>query len=139
MMELLGKNTVCTSINARYDLEKKDIKLLILLGCNCGHWDYRTKNIAWYFSKKITGGVLASDGTVYINKKETWYGEKSISYTSEGDGKFKELFLTATQRDNKGWLLYIGKSEKVNDLDLYYIDAYKIYSLYNRKVWVLYK
>lgn len=40
-------------------LKTVDCKCLILLGCNAGHYDYIWNNVAYEFSKKVTGVVVA--------------------------------------------------------------------------------
>ena len=57
-------------------LASKEIKIIILLGCNTGHADYTT-NMATEFRKKFNCTVIAPDGTdVYnhqVNSNNYWY------------------------------------------------------------------
>lgn len=63
-------------------LNKKTLGLLWLLGCNCGHYDFNIpeSNIVRAFAKKITGAVIAADGTV----KACWFS--SSSFKTNGSG-----------------------------------------------------
>lgn len=81
-------------------LKKISCKLLILLGCNNGHYDYTNLNIAYEFAKKVTGVVVASDGTVLIDMKKN-----KLKITSVTDKDYLDLCRVRT-RPNKGWLIY---------------------------------
>jgi hypothetical protein len=63
----------------------REIKFLILLACNAGHldwWQYRQdESIVASFAQKVSGCVVASDGTV--NSYSTFYnGFKSVTSDS---------------------------------------------------------
>lgn len=93
-------------------LENKDVEQLILYGCNSGHTDYSTSNVASTFSKKVNGApVLASDGTVAPGL--TFFGLTKRKYTSKADSIFNS-YLRSGKRDNKGWLVYQYEDGKVN-------------------------
>lgn len=64
---------------------------MIILGCNCGHYDYTNLNIAYEFSKKITGVTIASDGTVLLS-----YKKKQLTLQSVAD---KDFFHFAEEKD----------------------------------------
>lgn len=85
-------------------LKKINCKALIILGCNAGHYSYIRHNIAYEFSKKISGTVVASDGTVYPVFSRT----SEATYTSKDDIDFDKLVLLKNDksRDNLGWVLY---------------------------------
>lgn len=96
------------------NLKKADIKLLVLLGCNAGHFSV-AKNMANAFANIITGKVVASDGTVYTNKyKNTYFNLFTIvngyvSYRSDYDEEFKK-YCGENSRTNYGWLVYVGRN-----------------------------
>ena len=81
-------------------LQKRDIGVLLLEGCNCGHYDV-PDNIAKTLSKKVTGFVIASDGEVKSLQKEHMY------YRSAGEDKFvewREIKSSGSTRQNYGWI-----------------------------------
>ena len=78
------------------------IKLVILLGCNCGHYDYYGSNMAYGFMKKTHGCVVASDGTVYSDI--LFNGFASIN-----DKSFRNQRITSSNRDNVGWIVWSGR------------------------------
>lgn len=45
-------------------LQYKQIGCIVLLGCNIGHYDYRTENVARAFADRFHCPVIACDGTV---------------------------------------------------------------------------
>ena len=95
----VGRKLLYSSSNK---LKVKNIKckLLIILGCNCGHYNTRKANIAYYFSQKITGVVVASDGTVYSSQSKG-----TLIFKSKTDDTYLSYCGKQT-RPNKGWLIY---------------------------------
>lgn len=100
-----------TISTVQYRLKKKEVSLLIILSCNCGHYDYRNDNIALAFWKKVTGCVIAADGT-----EEPTVSATNPAFESKGDMSWATY--TKNKRggwaitylgQNKGWLLY-GKT-----------------------------
>lgn len=86
-------------------LPKKDIDVLFLEGCNAGHCSH--VGVAEAFAGKVSGFVLASDGTVNT------YPEDMMRYESVGDDRFCELAAEDTSREagdnaprNYGWIKY---------------------------------
>lgn len=88
-------------------LEYKAVRTLILLGCNAGHQDERWHNVAYEFSKRISGKVVASDGTVYSALYNFYYPVPATFY-SRNNGHFSEYCSSA--RDNRGWVIYSYRS-----------------------------
>lgn len=88
------------------ELDYKAISVLILLGCNAGHQDYSQNNVAEAFSGRISGKVVASDGTVYSSWNSFYY-PIDVGFTSKEDNTFKELCLE--ERTSVGWLVYISE------------------------------
>ena len=89
-------------------------RVVILLGCNTGHYDHRYDNIAHYIAQKLPFGiVVASDGlTKSILRKN-----QRMIHRSEVDGHWREqrketyFFLLGMYRYglrpiNEGWLIY---------------------------------
>lgn len=104
-------------------LKKINCKALIILGCNAGHYTHIWNNIAYEFSKKVSGTVVASDGTV----GSSWEGlDESIneSYIDD-EGVFNEYLKNDKNRDNLGWILY--KTNNVNTT--WYSTGIKIITL----------
>lgn len=119
-------------------LKNKDIKLLILLGCNSGHYTYYNKNIANAFSKKITGAVIASDGTVWFkhNYSYTSSADTYIRFESRGDDEFVSWAKALKDsRDNYGWIIYNQKKSSPKKTCLKVLKASTLYMWYNRQVW----
>lgn len=89
------------TINEIQALDEKEMGALILYGCNAGHMDYLTNNIAAEFSRKINGApTLASDGTVYSHWQNISYAYGSVN---------DRIFQSETRysgRDNNGWIIY---------------------------------
>lgn len=94
----LGKYRWCAFI------EEKNVKRLVLLGCNAGHDDYSFENIAYYFRKKINGPCIASDGTVYSGPDCT----KDSTFDSVGEKEWRDWRDDAgsKRKKNEGWLVY---------------------------------
>ena len=83
-------------------LKKINCKALIILGCNAGHYSHIWNNVAYEFSKKISGTTVASDGTVY----PVFSGTSEATYTSKDDEDFDELLNNNKNRKNYGWVVY---------------------------------
>ena len=98
-------------------LKKINCKLLIILGCNCGHYDYTNLNIAYEFSKKITGVTIASDGTVLLS-----YKKKQLTLQSAADKDF--FSFCRRKRPNVGWIMYEYRNKKS------YVSALQFKNLY---------
>lgn len=122
------------------NLEYKEIKLLILIACNAGHYNHRTMNMASSFAKKVSGAVMASDGTV-TSHKDFYYGiEPYVYLDSNSSGEFSVYINSALgTRDNMGWLVYNKKSKEPKELGLMRLDAEQIKLYYNWKIWLRYK
>ena len=91
-------------INDVLSLKKKNVKRLVLLGCNAGHDDYSFENIAYYFRKKINGPCITSDGTVWSSSICT----KDSTFDSKGDKDWREWrdIAGSKRKKNEGWLVY---------------------------------
>ncbi|MCR5375590.1 MAG: RHS repeat-associated core domain-containing protein [Lachnospiraceae bacterium] len=90
------------SLDMAKTLPKRDIGVLLLEGCNCGHYDV-PDNIAKTLSKKVTGFVIASDGEVLSLLKEHMY------YRSAGGKAFVEWRnekAPGSTRQNYGWIKF---------------------------------
>lgn len=96
------------------DLEKFDCDLVLLLGCNCGHSDAKWSNVAYYLSQKVTGIVVASDGTVYSSTPTKWFFNKTATFKSKADDAFDDICdeISGNDRDNYGWVIYKYNSKK---------------------------
>ncbi|MDO4317506.1 MAG: RHS repeat-associated core domain-containing protein [Lachnospiraceae bacterium] len=109
-----GNNNI-NSVNNQ--LQYRTIKMLILLGCNCGHYDYREENLAYALSTRISGYVVASDGTVIsYGRKYSLYGDVYLpvglmKWGSKADNAFLDL-CTTSRNYNWGWIAYKNKSGK---------------------------
>ena len=96
----------------REKLKKINCKALIILGCNAGHYNYIWNNVAYEFSMKITGTVVASDGTVYSDKINSYNSKNNYepSFESVADsGKYRYRYWIPGKdksRKNWGWVLY---------------------------------
>jgi hypothetical protein len=106
-------------------LGKKNIKSMILLGCNAGHLDH-SNNIASCFAKKFGNitSIMASDGTV---SSRSFWG----SYNSKNDETFQQYRPSNSRRNNSGWIIYksniiykgFGKSLRMKQM-LSYLKQY---------------
>lgn len=96
-------------------LEKKNVDVLFLSGCNAGHKDYKYTNPASQFAMVINGGrVIASDGTDH--NPAPWFGFGAWKYESVNDTDFQRIRNSKNpksdkdnpkiDRDNEGWLIY---------------------------------
>ena len=88
------------SVDGVKNLQYKNIKLLILLGCNNGHYKYMWSNIGCAFSSKISGTVVCSDGSVE-HKSTT-----ASSYVSTASESWKKLTGDNKRKNNYGWGYY---------------------------------
>ena len=95
----------------REKLDKsKHMKAIILLGCNCGHYDHRDynkyniANIARIFADTFNTTVFASDGNVRLHTNES----KPLTPKEVADPWTK--YVNSGRTTNKGWLAYVKKS-----------------------------
>ena len=103
-------------------LKSKTIGYIVLLGCNCGHYYYRTQNIARAFADKFNCPVIAADGTVDISrsKKYIFFGDVTgISSVPVGDNEWKDLAVATGVKKSSlnlcfGWMVYIPKNSSNN-------------------------
>lgn len=116
-------------MNCAENLKRIRVKQLILLGCNAGHYAFATKNIASTLAKKVTGYVIASDGTVTPSIS----GAK-FHYTSRANYTWRQTELNGPLRSkrtrNYGWILYQYKNNRiyVTRLHMYIITMTTILS-----------
>lgn len=107
---LINSNIVNTRLNY------VNVKVVVVLGCNCGHFSIND-NIALVLSKRVLGGiVLASDGTVLTDKSNGFLGlENSVKYTSVADDIFLKWATNGgnTRETNYGWMIYSKTSSTV--------------------------
>lgn len=76
-----------------------------MLGCNAGHFS-NDHCIARYFANKVTGKVIASDGSVEASGISLWPGY--YGFLSTASNAFKVLHPEEDKRNNYGWLVYVG-------------------------------
>lgn len=101
-------------------MKKKNIKKLILLGCNTAHDSYPYNNIAYEFRKRVNGPVIGADGTV----RPGVGGYKPIQvYNSDADQDWRDLCIASGRGERKmnwGWMMYPGtaRSYRSNQLRL---------------------
>ena len=103
-----GNPTTCIVTTSQINLlYSKSHQELILLGCNCGHYDYLWTNIAVAFTNKIASGarVIASDGTVQSTLSLFTYQK----FKSKNDDTYQSL-CSDPSRPNKGWVRYYKSS-----------------------------
>ena len=89
-------------------LNRKPVQVLILLGCNCGHYDYANSNMAKGFRNKITGSVVAADGSVDSTPLINGIIGQA-SFKAVFSNVFKGYVIRAggdPMRGPKGWLIY---------------------------------
>ena len=100
-----------TKLSQITNLNFKTIKCLILLGCNAGHYDYIWNNVAYEFSKKISGCVMASDGTVV--------SRLGCKFKSIADNMWKEHRdkKGSSRKKNWGWVIYRNYTWYSTNLD----------------------
>ena len=114
---------LCPGMVSVYDIEHdvltyKNIKVIILLGCNCGHVEHyyynhatgeryrREKNIAWAFAEKFKCVVYASDGNVHHFTLESGRGAGDIALWAYYNSP------NTLRKHNYGWIVYDGSSGK---------------------------
>lgn len=93
------------------ELGTNNIKFVWLLACNTGHQDFRNSNIAAAIAARITGVVVASDGTVggtyktYSGDKyKNFIGKECISAVSKPDGTWKKY--SPYRPYSQYWVIY---------------------------------
>lgn len=84
-------------------MKKKNVKFVWLLSCNTGHYDHKTSNIAYMLASKVTGVVIAPDGTVAFRSSSGYFNTCVVH----------EQFWFSYRKTNSftddryyGWLLY---------------------------------
>lgn len=77
-------------------------KSIDIIRCNVGHYDYKWSNVAYAFSKRITGCVVASDGNV-ISGLHNDIGLPATFTSAVGDDFY---WFCTEDRDNYGWAIY---------------------------------
>lgn len=86
----------------------KKIKVIILTGCNCGHYDQQQSNIARSFAERFKCVVYASDGNVYYESLMSGMGSTKTPYSNWEKYRIKN----STRKTNDGWYAYDGTSGK---------------------------
>ncbi len=88
------------------NLPYKEISYLVILGCNTGHYDWRTENVARTFADKFRCPVIACDGTVSSFESTT------RTYAPKADSTWETYcsMKRPSRRNMYGWLVYIPKS-----------------------------
>lgn len=104
------------TINDIKKLKTLDCECLILLGCNAAHYDLIWQNVAFEFSKKVTGVVVASDGTV-VSKEMYGYLQTFKSIMDE------HYYDYTDTRKNYGWVIYSYNPQKLTTT--WYSTGYK--------------
>lgn len=99
------------------NLQWKQISYIVILGCNSGHYDWRTENVARTFAEKFHTTVIACDGNV-------GYGARPTSANPYIDYSFEPHCSAAwekycsqkrpSRRNMYGWLAYVPKSSANN-------------------------
>ena len=104
------------------NLNFKKISYIVLLGCNCGHYDYKNNNIARVLADRFQCTVIACDGTV---KATTTYASSPFTYSEIdkygwllpiADEAFASWCWLAKSKRNYyyGWLAYVPKNSSNN-------------------------
>ncbi len=133
----IGGENIIFSSSMMSQLKWKNISYIVLLGCNCGHYDKRTTNIARAFSDRFGVPVIASDGTVLTSKKHNTGKFESAAVKSYFWGTYYESWAkynTSGRSDGYGWLVYTPKnSSNAYQGKLYQISrgTYTVYELLN--------
>ncbi len=96
------------------NLKYVNIKLLVILSCNTGHIDV-TSSIAKRFANRITGKVIASDGTVCGKGGSSLF---KIFFESRDDEYFQQ-YVKGASRTNYGWLVFVGLHNSDKDARVY--------------------
>ena len=84
-------------------LRKIKAKAVILLGCNAGHYNYQWTNVAKKLCARVSGYVMASDGTVTSNYSSPSLNQK---FTSKADETWKKYNRKNARDTNYGWVIY---------------------------------
>ena len=92
------------SIRDINSLRYKRIKCLILLGCNAAHSSDRFGNVAYRLFNRISGVLIASDGTV---KSKQWY---KVTYSTVGDKSWQDQWENGESGTQYGWVIYKHRS-----------------------------
>lgn len=109
-LEVNGIPKSIWKVDKKEVLPKINLKVLLLLGCECGHYsDLYFNTIANYFAKRITGIVIASDQKVITKRNGPiiWFDSNS-DYDKNRDSIAY------------GWMIYNGT------YDTYYFELYKM-------------
>ena len=89
-------------------------RVVLLLGCNAGHYDHRYNNVAYAIAQKVPFGiVVASDGTSVAQMKNN----RAMRHVSNDEypwGKFRQptyffhegVYYHGLRPTNEGWLIY---------------------------------
>ncbi len=96
------------SIDAlKQKLTKKEMKGMLVLGCNAGVVEYSENNVASVFCEKINGApLLACDGYVVYKNGRAW---------EDYNPHFKiDILPDGVLRDPYGWVLYYWKNNRSN-------------------------
>lgn len=127
------------------NLKMSNVKIVVILGCNCGHWNYLDKNVAYRIATKLNKGiVVASDGTVYAHEEYHLFERNDIYYTSKKDNDFNDIAASkdtyaATERDNYGWMTYSKVFARAWTFNTMNLRTSFIYNLYNNNTYLHYK
>lgn len=123
------------STSSLKDLNWKNISKIVLLGCNTGHYDYRTENLARAMADKFRCTVIASDGTAFASG--IYYGLYRFRPIGDPEwvkwgnkvGSSRTKYLTGSPAQYSkcyGWLAYIPKELSNNyQGKLYRLDDVK--------------
>ena len=86
-----------------------NLSLLIILGCNCGHYDHFDSNVGHAFKQKVSCPVICSDGSVVTQE---YYPTKFESFDSDTWSGFCNRIIPK-RKDNKGWMIYNYKGDSL--------------------------
>ena len=93
-------------------LNYKHIGCIVILGCNIGHYDYRTENVARAFADRFHCPVIACDGTVSFyndgtssNPHYVYKPSNGVTWNNYCRGKYSGRAGHACY----GWLAYFPK------------------------------
>ena len=130
-----------TGSNSYTQLKMSKVKIVVLLGCNCGHWDYAEKCVAYRLATRLECGIVwASDGTVQPERQNHIFSHKTIYYMSEDDETFQNLCNKNNKgRDNYGWMAYTKTPKKVTYFEIKKLTTTVIYNLYKNDTYKNYK
>lgn len=115
------------------DMKTVDVDVLVLLGCNCGHIDFWTDgdfSIARFFASRISGVVIASDGTVY---PQVYVGGEIVMFNSKKDSIFDRF--AGRDRDNLGWIVFdVDRDENIT-LNIKSLAVTHVFQVYQSRIW----